>query len=90
MISEGSCCTEDWSNDAENVALITAINYIKNKLSILIIIIIVFYNLVIHSNHFILCTVVGGLLSVIIFHNKTVFFKCSLSKHKRLLSKTLH
>ncbi len=30
MISEGSCDTEDWSNDAENSALITEINaYIK-------------------------------------------------------------
>ncbi len=28
MISEGSCDTEDWSNDAENSDLITAINYI--------------------------------------------------------------
>ncbi len=28
MISEGSGDTEDWSNDAENSALITAINYI--------------------------------------------------------------
>ncbi len=27
MISEGSCDTEDWSNDAENSALITEINY---------------------------------------------------------------
>ncbi len=26
--SEGSCDTEDWSNDAKNSALITAINYI--------------------------------------------------------------
>ncbi len=26
MISEGSCDTEDWSNDAENTALITEIN----------------------------------------------------------------
>ncbi len=26
--SEGSCDTEDWSNDAENTALITGINYI--------------------------------------------------------------
>jgi len=25
-ISEGSCDTEDWSNDAENTALITGIN----------------------------------------------------------------
>ncbi len=28
MISEGLCDTEDWSNDAENTALIKAINYI--------------------------------------------------------------
>ncbi len=28
MISEGSCDTEDWSNAAENIALITGINYI--------------------------------------------------------------
>ncbi len=28
MISEGSCDTEDWSNDAENVVCITGINYI--------------------------------------------------------------
>jgi len=27
MISEGSCDTEDWSNDAENLASITGINY---------------------------------------------------------------
>ena len=27
MISEGSCDTEDWSNDAENSTLITEINY---------------------------------------------------------------
>ena len=26
MISEGSCDTEDWSNDAENTALITGIH----------------------------------------------------------------
>ncbi len=32
MISEGSCDTEDWSNDAENSALITGINYILIKL----------------------------------------------------------
>ncbi len=29
MISEGSCDTEDWSNDAENSALNTGINYIE-------------------------------------------------------------
>jgi len=28
MISEGSCDTEDWSNDAENSALITEIHSI--------------------------------------------------------------
>ncbi len=28
IISEVSCDTEDWSNDAENSALITEINYI--------------------------------------------------------------
>ncbi len=28
MISEGSCDIEDWSNDAENLALITGINCI--------------------------------------------------------------
>ncbi len=28
MISEGSCDTEDWSNDAGNSALLTGIHYI--------------------------------------------------------------
>ncbi len=28
MISEGSCDTEDWSNDAGNLALPSEINYI--------------------------------------------------------------
>ncbi len=28
MISEGSCDTEDWSNDAENSAFMTRIDYI--------------------------------------------------------------
>ncbi len=28
VISEGSCDTEDWSNDAENTDLISGINYI--------------------------------------------------------------
>ncbi len=27
LISEGSCDTEDWSNDAENTALTSGINY---------------------------------------------------------------
>ncbi len=34
MISEGSCDTEDWSNDAENTALITGINYILQYIQI--------------------------------------------------------
>ncbi len=34
MISEGSCDTEDWSNDAENSALITGINYILEFITI--------------------------------------------------------
>ncbi len=34
MISEGSCDTEDWSNDAENTALIPEINYILNSIQI--------------------------------------------------------
>ncbi len=31
MISEVSCDTEDWSNDAENSALITGINDIQTE-----------------------------------------------------------
>ncbi len=34
MISEESCDTEDWSNDAENTALITEINYILQYIRI--------------------------------------------------------
>ncbi len=34
MISEGSCDTEDWRNDAENAALITGINYILQGIHI--------------------------------------------------------
>ncbi len=34
MISERSCDTEDWSNDAENTALITEINYISKYIQI--------------------------------------------------------
>ncbi len=34
MISEGSFDTEDWSNDAENSALITGINYIWKYIQI--------------------------------------------------------
>ncbi len=34
MISEGSCDTEDWSNDVENTDLITEINYILKYIQI--------------------------------------------------------
>ncbi len=34
MISEVSCDTEDWSNDAENSVLITGINYILQNITI--------------------------------------------------------
>ncbi len=34
MIFEGSCDTEDWSNNAENVALMTGINYILKYIQI--------------------------------------------------------
>ncbi len=34
MISEGSCDIEDWSNDAENSALITGINDILKYIQI--------------------------------------------------------
>ncbi len=33
MISEGSCDTEDWSNDAENSDLITGIQYIQSQVT---------------------------------------------------------
>ncbi len=34
MISEGSCDTEDWSNDAENSDLNTGINYMLKYIKI--------------------------------------------------------
>ncbi len=34
MISEGSCDTEDWSNDVDNSALSTGINYILTYIHI--------------------------------------------------------
>ncbi len=34
MISEGLCDTEDWSNDAENTASITEINYISKYIEV--------------------------------------------------------
>jgi len=34
VISEGSCDTEDWNNDAENSPLITGINYILQYIQI--------------------------------------------------------
>ncbi len=37
MISEESCDTEDWSNDAENSVLITGMNYILKYIHIIVI-----------------------------------------------------
>ncbi len=34
LISEGSCDAEDWSNNVENSALITEINYILKYIKI--------------------------------------------------------
>ncbi len=34
MISEWSCDTGDWSDDAENIAVITGINYILKYIRI--------------------------------------------------------
>ncbi len=34
MISEASCDTEDWNNDAENTALITEINYTLSNIHV--------------------------------------------------------
>jgi len=34
VISEGSCDTEDWSNDVENSALITGINDILKDITL--------------------------------------------------------
>ncbi len=34
MISEGPCDTEDWSNGAKNLALITGINYILKYIQV--------------------------------------------------------
>ncbi len=34
MISEGSCASEDWSNDAGNTDLITGINYVLKYIQI--------------------------------------------------------
>ncbi len=36
MISEGPCDTEDWSNDAENSALITEISYILKYINVIL------------------------------------------------------
>ncbi len=45
MISEGSCDNEDWSNDAENFALITGINYKIKSIQIVILNSIYFHNI---------------------------------------------
>ncbi len=43
MISEGSCDTEDCSNDAENSALITGINYIWKHSNWKVILIVIIF-----------------------------------------------
>ncbi len=59
MISDGSCDTEDWSNDAENSALITEINdilysiYSNRKLEMLFETIITFHNIYVFTVLFI-------------------------------------
>ena len=47
MISEGSCDTEDWSNDAENSALIAGINRKQ-----LFEIVIIFHNITVFTIFF--------------------------------------
>ncbi len=50
MISEGSCDTEDWSNDAENSALTTVINYIlqySNREQLFLI--VIFHNITVFT-----------------------------------------
>ncbi len=50
MISEGSCDTEDWSNNAENSALITGINYILKYIKIEnSFIVIIFHNITVFT-----------------------------------------
>ncbi len=55
MISEGSCDTEDWSNDAKNSACITGINYIlkyiKIKKKLKIIMKMIFHNITVFQKH---------------------------------------
>ncbi len=49
MISEGSCDTEDWSNDGENSALITEINYIYSDRKQLFEIVILFHKITVFT-----------------------------------------
>ncbi len=49
MIFEGSCNTEDWSNDAENSALITGINYIYSDKNLLFEIVILFHKITVFT-----------------------------------------
>ncbi len=49
MIFEGSCNTEDWSNDAETSALITGINYIYSDKNLLFEIVILFQKITVFT-----------------------------------------
>ncbi len=54
MISEGSCDTEDWSNDAQNSALITGIIclYLNIKVTLSV---ILFHNILLFLMYCIFC-----------------------------------
>ncbi len=72
MISEGSCDTEDWSNDAENSALITEIICILKHFQI--------------ENSYLKLQYNCLLFLYITFYIHTVY-TCSLGEHKRLFQK---
>ncbi len=49
MISEGSCDTEDWSNDAENTAFITLHFTIYNNRKLWFAIVIIFHSSTVYN-----------------------------------------
>ncbi len=73
MISEGSCDTEDWRNDAENSALITGINYILKYIKIENLFKIIILN----------CNNISQNYSFLYSRSN----KCSLDEHTKLLKK---
>ncbi len=89
MISEGSCNTKDWSNDAENSALITGIFFFFQS-------ILKYKTVILNCNisqyycFFLFITAYYGLFCILLYITAffliyTVFWsnKCSL-KHKNL------